>query len=198
MQPLSFGIALPLLLTALRLEAQFQDRLYPFCRADRRDAGPNRPQGRFGWRLGGGPRGADVDPLGFRYFPMGARRWGVRSFLVRLSHLAGLHDAGDHLFVAAEIVDDVLVTEYDRYGPLPLPAVDAFVSFAVDGDKSGGTVREFGDASMVIQESSNVQAQTYSAFAKNYGNDSNVTLNGISSSRPGNGCTRCPMRTQGE
>ena len=82
--------------------------------------------------------------------------------------------------MAAEIVDDVLVTEYDRYGPLPLPAVDAFVYFAVDGDKSGGTVREFGDDSMVIQESSNVQAQTYSAFAKNYGNDSNVTLNGIS------------------
>ena len=77
-------------------------------------------------------------------------------------------------------MDDVLVTEYDCYGPLPLPAVDAFVYFAVDGDKSGGTVREFGDDSMVIQESSNVQAQTYSAFAKNYGNDSNVTLNGIS------------------
>ena len=31
MQPLSFGIALPMLLTALRLEAQFQDRLYPFA-----------------------------------------------------------------------------------------------------------------------------------------------------------------------
>ncbi len=76
------------------------------------------------------------------------------------------HDSKDHLFVAIEFVDDFHVSNYDRYKPGSDPEGDSSVQLYVDGDKSGG---RFSPNEMQ-------QAQVYTAFARTYNNDSNVTL----------------------
>ena len=84
------------------------------------------------------------------------------------------HDATDKLFLAAEFVDDVFLSTYDRYGSAFPPFTDSAVWFFVDGDNSGGRLGEPHSGEEMQQ------AQIYTAFPRTYTNDSNVTLIGIS------------------
>ena len=85
------------------------------------------------------------------------------------------HDATDKLFLAAEFVDDIFLSDYDRYASSLPPFTDSSVWFYVDGDNSGGDFH-------VVHSGEEMQhAQIYTAFAQTYLNDSNVTLIGISS-----------------
>ena len=87
------------------------------------------------------------------------------------------HDATDHLFVAAEMVDDFHAVHEHRNNPLLFG--DASVTFFVDGDRSGGGLwdPEGHDAEKPYDI---VQAQEYYAFARTYGDHSNVALSEVS------------------
>ena len=85
------------------------------------------------------------------------------------------HDATDHLFVAAEIVDDFYVDMVEW--PLGYFG-DSSVWFFVDGDKSGGSLRD--DSSEGVPNNMR-QAQWYTAFARTYSNGSNVDLSYVGS-----------------
>ena len=54
------------------------------------------------------------------------------------------HDSGNHLFVAAEMVDDIHVHKDEYWIRHPkFPPTEATVWFNVDADKSGGPMIEF-------------------------------------------------------
>lgn len=94
------------------------------------------------------------------------------------------HDAGNHLFVAAEFVDDFHENPYERDEAFSLPFGDGAVWFSVDGDMDADGVlandpRHPGAVPFDMKE-----AQLYAAFARTYLNDSNVTLFLMSASAP--------------
>ena len=168
MRALPFRIVIPILLTAICSKAQWPDRLYPFreltdemrARIDLKDGSIED------WlEVLGEPTLTGLD---FAAYP--SDTYDPSSYDCRL--WLAWHDATDHLFVAAEIVDDFYV-HLDEW-PLEYFG-DAAVLFFVDGDKSGG---------IVVDNSSYmhmVHAQLYTAFARTYSNDSNVDLSHVSS-----------------
>ena len=160
-------IAFLKLLTAISLEAQWQDRLFPFtelteemrAEIDLKDGSVDD------WlEVLGEPT---LTPLDFAIRPHMFPDYDPSSFDFRL--WLAWHDASNHLFVAAEIVDDIYVHVdefFERH--TRFPPVEATVHFLVDGDRSGGAVDGV---------DSIVQAQGYWAVAQNYRTDSNLTLN---------------------
>ena len=165
MRALAFRIAIPFLLTALALDAKWQDRLYPFAElTDEMRAGIDLKDGSVeDWlEVLGEPT---LTPLDFAT-PPSYPDYDPSSFDFRI--WLAWHDASDRLFVAAEIVDDIYVHVDEFFDRHRFPPAEATVHFLVDGDRSGGAV----DGVDGI-----VQAQGYWAVAKNYRNDSNLTLN---------------------
>ncbi len=169
MPPLSFRIATSILLATLSSEAQFQDRVYPFteltgemrARIDLKDGSVED------WLEILGE--STLTPLDFITSPWFSE-YDPSSYDFRI--WLAWHDASDHLFVAAEIVDDIHLITYERENDVGLgPNGDASVRFYVDGDKSGG-----GPLWEAHAENNMQQAQIYSAFARTYNNDSNVGL----------------------
>ena len=172
MQPLSFRVAFLTLLPAIALDAQWSDRLYPFreltdemrARIDLRDGSVED------WsEVLGEPT---LTPLDFATSPS-YPEYDPSSFDFRI--WLAWHGAGNHLFVAAEIVDDIYAGEDPRRSPY-WPPHEASVHFWVDGDKSGGTVVETDDHNSVIRDITMGQAQAYWAVAETHENGSNVFL----------------------
>ena len=102
MRSLLFSIAIPILLTATCLEARWPDRLFPFteltdemvARIDLKDGSVED------WlEVVGEPTLTGLDFVGYPYDPSS---YDCRLWLA-------WHAASDHLFVAAEIVDDFYV-----------------------------------------------------------------------------------------
>ena len=106
-----FLIAIPILLTAVCLEAQWADRLYPFTElTDEMRARIDLKDGSIDdWlEVLGEPT---VTPLDFVTSPwFSGYEPSSYDFRVWLAW----HDATDRLFVAAEIVDDIHVITYER------------------------------------------------------------------------------------
>ena len=176
MRSLAFLVATPLLLTTLPSEAQWQDRLYPFRElTDEMRAGIELKDGSVeDWlEVLGEPT---LTPLDFVTSPFYSG-YEPSSYDFRI-WLAWQPDPA-RLFVAAEIVDDIHISDYDRENPRSRPGGDASVSFWVDGDKSGGAT--WLDAH---SESHMQQAQIYTAFAGTYANDSNLDLFSVSIEAP--------------
>ncbi len=161
MRALLFQIAIPLL-TAISLKAQWQDRLYPFKELtdDMRDRIDLKDGSIEDWlEVLGEPTLTGRDFVGYPYDPSS---YDCRLWLA-------WHDATDHLYVAAEIVDDFYVhldRQFHYYG-------DSSVWFFVDGDKSGGSLDDFSSEGI---PNNMMQAQHYSTFARTYSNGSNVDL----------------------
>ena len=179
MRTLPFLIAPHLLLTAICLEAQFPDRLYPFqeltdemrARIDLKDGSVED------WmEVLGEP---SLTPLDF-VNPPWSPRYDPSSYDFRL--WLAWHDATDHLFVAAQVVDDFHINEYDRYGEPYPPGGDATVLFLVDGDMSGGSLWDKNRLQKNPYDM--VQAQWFAAFAQTYSNDSNIALESVSFRAP--------------
>ncbi|MCY3761170.1 MAG: hypothetical protein OXH50_07955 [Gemmatimonadetes bacterium] len=171
MQSLSFRVACLILLTAIALEAQWSDRVYPIreltdemrARIDLRDGSVED------WpEVLGQPALTALDFATHPSYP----EYDPSSFDFRV--WLAWHDAGNHLFVAAEIVDDIYVGMWPDNPPDWAPAdrppfwqpAEGTVQLLVDGDRSGGTVVETGME----------QAQAYWAVAENHENGSNVFL----------------------
>ena len=169
MQAMPSCIALPVLLTAISLEAQFPDRLFPFAElTDEMRAQIDLKDGSVeDWlEVLGEPT---LTPLDFLP-PPSLPGYEPSSYDFRI--WLAWHDATDHLFVAAEFVDDFHVSVYDRNDPdSRSPIGDSAVWFFVDGDGSGGGLIQPGETEYQM-----IQAQWYAAFAKTYSNDSNVEL----------------------
>ena len=115
-----------------------------------------------------------LTPLDFSTSPS-SREYDPSSYDFRI--WVAWHDATDHLFVAAEMVDDFHAVHEHRNNPLLFG--DASVTFYVDGDNSGGGLRdpEGHDAEKPYDM---VQAQEYYAFARTYDDHSNVALSEVS------------------
>ena len=171
MQSLSFRVACLIVLTAIALEAQWSDRVYPIreltdemrARIDLRDGSVED------WsEVLGEPALTALDFATHPSYP----EYDPSSFDFRV--WLAWHDAGNHLFVAAEIVDDIYVGMWPDNPPDWAPAdrppfwqpAEGTVQLLVDGDRSGGTVVETGME----------QAQAYWAVAENHENGSNVFL----------------------
>ena len=176
MQYQSFRVAFLTLLVSAALDAQWSDRLYPFreltdemrARIDLRDGSVED------WsEVLGEPT---LTPLDFAT-PPSYPEYDPSSFDFRI--WLAWHDAGNHLFVAAEIVDDIHVDEDPRRAS-PWPPTEATVYFLVDGDRSGGTVVETDEHNSVIQDITMGQAQRYRATAENHEKGSNVFLEWVS------------------
>ena len=178
MQFLSFRNAFFILLPAIALDAQWSDRLYPFqeltdemrARIDLRDGSVED------WReVLGEPI---LTPLDFATAPW-SPEYDPSSFDFRI--WLAWHDAGNHLFVATEIVDDIHVGMWPDHPPDWAPAdrppywqpAEGTLHFAVDGDRSGGTVVETAETEME-------QAQAYWAVPENREDGSNVFLSFVS------------------
>ena len=146
MRALASRIAIPFLITAVCLEAQWQDRLFPFIQLtddmlaeiDLRDGSIDD------WvEVLGEPT---LTPLDFAT-PPSFPRYDPSSFDFRI--WLAWHDAGNHLFVVAEIVDDIHVHNEEYWIRHPeFPPTEAIVWFNVDADKSGGAMIEFGENGM--------------------------------------------------
>ena len=167
MRTLPFRIAIAIMLTAISSEAQWQDRLYPFTElTDEMVALIDLKDGSIeDWlEVLGEPALTGLDFVGYPYDPSS---YDCRLWLA-------WHEATDRLYIAAEIVDDIYVDiekpSFGYYG-------DSTVWFFVDGDMSGGIL--FDDVSS--EPNHMMQAQHYTAFARTYGNESNVDLLTISS-----------------
>ena len=174
MQSLAFRVAFPVLLTAIALDAQGQDRLYPITElTDKMRAQIDLRDGSVeDWlEVLGEPT---LTPLDLDPGPYDPSSFDCRIWLA-------WHDGGNHLFVAAEILDDINIEWPDRADHLrPL---EATVQFYVDGDRSGGTVLEFVEGT-INRDITMVQAQQYWAVAENQDNGSNVYLDWVSSYTP--------------
>ncbi len=174
MRTIPFFLAIPILLTVLSLEAQFPDRLYPFAELT------DEMRARIDLKDGSTEDWLEVlgeptfTPLDFLTFPPDSYDPSSLDFRIWVAW----HDATNHLFVAAESVDDIHVSMDEDWESNPLPSVDASVWFYVDGDRSGGAIFDDNFSQEVPRDM--VQAQLYSAFAKTYTNESNVTLVNIS------------------
>ena len=164
-----FRMAIPILLTAVCLEAQWQDRLYPFTElTDEMRAQIDLKDGSVeDWlEVLGEPA---LTPLDFLP-PPSLPGYDPSSYDFRI--WLAWHDATDHLFVAAEFVDDYHVSVYDHNDPNSLPIGDSSVWFFVDGDRSGGRLIQPGEPDLNHM----IQAQWYAAIARTHSNDSNVQL----------------------
>ncbi len=172
MGALPFRIATTFLLIALTSEAQSQDRLYPIpeltdemrVEIDLKDGSVEDWSEVLGeptftaLDFATAPTWSGYDPASFDF-----RIW------------LAWHNVGNHLFVAAEMVDD-FVHEHsgERFASTPgVVRGDQLVSIFVDGDRSGG--------SLLIHNASGLtypmqQAQYYEAFPGTYNNDNNVSL----------------------
>ena len=180
MQYQSFRVAFLTLLVSAALDAQWSDRLYPFreltdemrARIDLKDGTVED------WsEVLGEPT---LTPLDFAT-PPSYPEYDPSSFDFRI--WLAWHDAGNHLFVAAEIVDDTYVGDHpDR--PAHIPPWEAVVHFSVDGDGSGGTTVETGVDNVVIRDITMGQAQEYWAVAENHGNSIDIFLNWVSIDSP--------------
>ena len=184
MQHLSFRIPFLTLLLAIALDAQWSDRLYPIRElTDEMRASIDLKDGSVGdWEeVLGEPT---LTPLDFATPPW-SPEYDPSSFDFRI--WLAWHDSGNHLFVAAEIVDDIHVGMWPDNPPDWAPAdrppnwvpAEGTVFFSVDGDRSGGTVVETED-DLVIWDKAMVQAQGYWAIAENHENGSNVHLDWVS------------------
>ena len=179
MQLLSFLAAFFTLLPTVFLDAQSPERLYPFmeltdemrARIDLRDGSVED------WsEVLGEPT---LTPLDFATSPW-SPEYDPSSFDFRI--WLAWHDAGNHLFVAAEIVDDIHVGKWPESPPDWAPAdrppdwapAEGTVYFAVDGDRSGG----------MVVENEMVQAQAYWAISENHENGSNIFLDLVSHDFP--------------
>ena len=161
-----------ILSTVLSLEAQFLDRLYPFAELtdEMRDRIDLKDGSVEDWlEVLGEPT---FTPLDFVTFPPDSYDPSSLDFRIWVAW----HDAGNHLFVAAESADDFHVS-IDREGweSNPLPFIDASVWFYVDGDRSGGVIFD-DDRSLETHNNDMIQAQWYCAFGRTYTHHSNVTL----------------------
>ena len=180
MQPLSFRVAFSILLPAIALDAQWSDRLYPFreltdemrARIDLRDGSVED------WsEVLGEPT---LTPLDFAT-PPSYPEYDPSSFDFRI--WLAWNDAGNHLFVAAEIVDDTYTGDFP-WRAFHWPPIEATLHFLVDGDSSGGAVVETGEDNVVIRDITMGQAQKYWAVAENNENGSNVFLEWVSTHFP--------------
>ena len=158
-------IAVPFLLAATSSEAQFQNRLYPFVElTDEMRAGIDFEDGSVeDWlEILGEPTLTALDfttpPYWSAYDPS--------SFDFRV--WLAWHDATNHLFVAAELVDDIRIV--GEFGEL-----DGHVGFLVDGDKSGGVVIGLGHTRTDLPVDM-IQAQMYVGSAETNENGRNVSL----------------------
>ena len=179
-QPLSFWIVFFTLLPVIALEAQWSDRLYPIreltdemrARIDLRDGSVED------WlEVHGEPTLTALDFATHPRYP----EYDPSSFDFRI--WLAWHDAGNHLFVAAEIVDDIYVGDDPDRAPHWAPR-EATVHFLVDGDRSGGTTVETGVDNVVIRDITMGQAQWYWAVAENRERGSNVFLDWVSTHFP--------------
>ena len=180
MQPLSFRVAFLTLLLTITLDAQGSDRLYPFreltdemrARIDLRDSSVED------WLdVLGEPT---LTALDFATMPSFSG-YDPSSFDFRI--WLAWHDAGNHLFVAAEIVDDIYVGDHPDRAPHWDPQ-EAVVYFSVDGDGSGGTTIETGVDNVVIRDITMGQAQEYWAVVEDHGNSIDIYLSWVSSLFP--------------
>ena len=111
-QALALLTAIPILLTPLSSQAQFQDRVYPFTELtdEMRDLIDLKDGSVDDWlAVLGEPT---LTPLDFTTDP---RFSGYEPSSYDFRIWLAWHDATEHLFVAAEFVDDVHVSTYDRY-----------------------------------------------------------------------------------
>ena len=162
-------IAVPILLTQHFSEAQFPDRLFPFAElTDGMRARIDLMDGSVeDWlEVLGEPT---LTPLDFS-IPSTLPGYDPSSYDFRI--WLAWHDATDHLFVAAEFVDDYHVRVYDPNDPNSLPIGDSSVWLFVDGDRSGGRLIQPGEPDLNHM----IQAQWYAAIASTYSNDSKVQL----------------------
>ena len=130
MRALASGIAIPLLVTAHLSEAQLQDRVYPFIElTDEMRARIDLKDGQVeDWPDALGE--PTLTPLDFAGLP--GESYDPSSFDFRV--WLAWHDAGDHLFAAAEFVDDFHENPYERDEGFSLPFGDGALWFSVDGD----------------------------------------------------------------
>ena len=110
MRALGSGIAIPLLVTAHLSEAQLQDRVYPFIElTDEMRARIDLKDGQVeDWPDALGE--PTLTPLDFAGLP--GESYDPSSFDFRV--WLAWHDTGDHLFAAAEFVDDFHENPYER------------------------------------------------------------------------------------
>ena len=169
---------------AIALDAQWSNRLYPIkeltdemrARIDLRDGSVEDWSEVLGEPI--------LTPLDFAT-PPSLPEYDPSSFDFRI--WLAWHDAGRHLFVAAEIVDDIHVGMWPEDPPDWAPAdrpsfwipAEGTVHFWVDGDRSGGPVFET-DGDLIILDTAMGQAQAYWAIAQNHENGSNVFLDLVS------------------
>ena len=193
MQPLSFRVAFLTLLLSITLDAQWSDRLYPIreltdemrARIDLRDGSVED------WsEVLGEPALTPLDFATYGSYP----KYDPSSFDFRI--WLAWHDAGNHLFVAAEIVDDTHVGMWPDNPPDWAPAdrppnwapVEGTVHFMVDGDRSGGAVIATDDDDAVVRDITMGQAQIYWAVAETH--EKAATFFWIGWARIHPGCTR--------
>ena len=164
--------------TSVSSEAQFSDRLYPvFELTDEMRKKIDVKDGSVeDWlEVFGEPT---LTPLDFLTAPW-ASKYDPSSFDFRV--WLAWHHGGNHLFVAAEMVDDFVhehSTDRNFLSGQGVAQGDLFVWFFVDGDKSGGSLTI--DNSLGLTHPMQ-QAQYYSAFPGTYSNDNNLKLTKVSS-----------------
>ena len=164
--------------TSVSSEAQFSDRLYPvFELTDEMRKKIDVKDGSVeDWlEVFGEPT---LTPLDFLTAPW-ASKYDPSSFDFRV--WLAWHHSGNHLFVAAEMVDDFVYapsTVRNFVSGQGVSQADLFVWFFVDGDKSGGSLTI--DNSLGLTHPMQ-QAQYYTAFPGTYSNDNNLSLSKVSS-----------------
>ena len=162
MRTIPFLLAIAIMLTAISSEARWQDRLYPFRElTDEMVAQIDLKDGSIeDWlEVLGEPTLTGLDFAGY------PDDYDPSSYDCRL--WLAWHEAADRLYIAAEIVDDIYV---DIEKPSSGYYGDSTVWFFVDGDMSGGNLRDR------VSFFHMMQAQHYTAFARTYRNKSNVDL----------------------
>ena len=169
MKALPFRIAITFLLISIASEAQFQDRLYPIpeltdemrAEIDLKDGSVEDWSEVLGeptftaLDFATAPTWSGYDPASFDF-----RIW------------LAWHNVGNHLFVAAEMVDD-FVHEHSGDRSESRVVGDQHVSIYVDGDGSGGSILIDNAGGLTYRME---QAQWYGAFPGTYNNDNNVSL----------------------
>ena len=181
MQYIPWRVAILILLTGASLEAQFQDRLYPFVELtdEMRDRIDLKDGSVDDWlEVLGEP---SLTPLDLALYPNWGYQYDPSSFDFRI--WLAWHHGSNHLFVAAEMVDDfVHARSNDRFtfGP-GITDGDLSLWFYVDGDRSGGSL-EIDNASGLTNRME--QAQWYGAFPGSYEDGTNVYTPGVSRDDP--------------
>ena len=177
MKAFPFQIATTILLMATSSEAQFQERLYPFVELteEMRDQIDLRDGSIEDWQqVLGEPT---LTALDFDTAPWSAE-YDPSSFDFRI--WLAWHRGDNHLFVAAELIDDfVNDRNYDRdaTGGPGIAHSDLSVDFGVDGDESGGSLQARNASGLTHPMQ---QAQWYRAFPGTFNNDNNLILRIVS------------------